>query len=130
MQATAIPTIPAGTIVETPSGRRAVTLTGTTVVTNSETGGVTCSNQVMFTVDDAVCPGGVWSWNTRKLTVIEAGRALRLIDTNGYTVKVWHVAESDVDAAAKTLLDVDAVADAAKWTSFGFPSYARDYRVA
>ena len=62
--------IPAGTQVQTPSGRRAVTVDDTTIVKNSETGFVTGTNMIRFSADDEVCPGGEWLWNTGGLTPI------------------------------------------------------------
>ena len=67
---TTIQTIPAGTHVQTPSGRRAVTLDDTTIVKNSETGAITGTNLIRFSMDDEHCPGGEWLWNTSELTVI------------------------------------------------------------
>jgi len=129
MQNTAVPAIPAGTLVQTPSGRRAVTLDNTIAVTNSQTRVVTATNLIKFTDNDEIFPGSTGTWETGTLTVVENARALRLIDSNGYTVVVRDVEDSEVLAATEKLLTVDAVAHAAQWTALGFPSDARSYRV-
>lgn len=67
---TAIHIIPAGIQVQTPSGRRAVTLDATTLVRNSETGTTTGTNLIRFSMDDEACPGGEWLWDANKLTII------------------------------------------------------------
>jgi hypothetical protein len=122
--------IPAGTPVQTPSGRRAVTVTDSLIVRNSETGLVTATNLIKFSDDDEVCPGGEWSWNTRKLTVLPEARTLRLIDPSGYTVVVRDLSPADdADEVRQQLLCSDAVADAEQWTAWGFKCDARLYRV-
>lgn len=70
MQTTTAITIPVGTQVQTPSGRRAVTLDDTTLVKNSETGTITGTNLIKFAMDDEACPGGEWLWDASKLTRI------------------------------------------------------------
>lgn len=67
---TTVHTIPAGTQVQTPSGRRAVTVDDTTVVKNSETGFATGTNLIRFSADDEVSPGGEWLWNANHLTPV------------------------------------------------------------
>jgi hypothetical protein len=70
MQTTESTMIPAGTHVQIPSGRHAVTVDDSTVVRNSETGLVTATNLIRFADDDEVCPGSEWLWNTRGLTPV------------------------------------------------------------
>jgi hypothetical protein len=70
-----VQTIPAGTAVTTPSGRRAVTVDDSTVVRNSETGRITATNLIRFADNDEVCPGGEWLWWTRGLTVVASVKA-------------------------------------------------------
>lgn len=112
-------TIPAGTLVQTPSGRRAVTVDDTTVVRNSETGTITGTNLIKFSDDDEVCPGGEWLWDASKLTPIptytltfntelgphtRAQRTATQIETLGILVsrvadrgQAWDIAVLDAD---------------------------------
>ncbi|KPI31403.1 hypothetical protein OV320_2619 [Actinobacteria bacterium OV320] len=74
MLTTGFASIPAGTNVQTPSGRRATTVDDSTLVRNSETGLITATNLIRFSADDEVCPGGEWLWDAQKLTpVVENG---------------------------------------------------------
>jgi hypothetical protein len=128
MQTTA-QTIPAGTPVQTTTGRRAVTLDDSIAVRNSETGQVTVTNRVKFSDDDQVSPGGEWTWNTQELTPITDLRALRLVDTYGHTVAVRYARDEDIETATRELMDTEAPKHAAKWASFGFDYDVRDYRI-
>jgi len=75
MQTTEPTAIPAGTPVQTTSGRHAVTVDDSLVVKNSETGLITMTNLVRFPADDVLSPNGEWIWLTDQLTVThtEAG---------------------------------------------------------
>jgi hypothetical protein len=72
MHAETVTVIPAGTIVQTSTGRTAITIDDSTIVRNSETGTLTATNLIRMSRDDAASPNGEWLWNTADLHLFVA----------------------------------------------------------
>lgn len=126
---TTVQTIPAGTSVQTPTGRSATTVDDTMLVRNSETGTVTGTNLIRFSDDDEVCPGGEWLWDASQLTPLrDLMPQLRLIDADGYTVP-GSVRATTPETDAQIRVDLNRLAEehAAEWADFGY--HPASYRI-